>query len=208
MAQGLELLMSDAAADQKKKTLRDRVTEWGRGPWSLPFATFLGFLEASFVFLPMEPLFIPLMTIRRKTAFLVALALLLGNVLGGLLMYWLGAAFAEEAIQPLVSMMDADQAYQDTLEKLNNNGFVTLFMVGITPFPFQAGVAAAGAAGYNIFLFTLAITLSRSIRYAAMATLVTVVGERAEALIKKHELELMIGGLVLFTGFVVYFFFF
>ena len=41
-----------------------------------------------------------------------------------------------------------------------------------------------------------------------MATLVTVVGERAEALIKKHELELMIGGLVLFAGFVVYFFFF
>lgn len=199
--------MSEAAA-HTRKTLRQRVSEWGRGPWSLPFATFLGFLEASFVFLPMEPLFIPLMALRRKTAFLVAAALLLGNVLGGLFMYWLGAVFAEEAIQPLVSMMDAQEAYQSTLDKIENNGFVTLFMVGITPFPFQAGVAAAGAAGYNLVLFTLAITLSRSIRYAAMALLVTIVGERAETIIRKHELELAIAGLVLFAGFGVYFFFF
>ena len=156
----------------------------------------------------MEPLFIPLMALRRKTAFLVAAALLLGNVLGGLFMYWLGAVFAEEAIQPLVSMMDAQEAYQSTLDKIENNGFVTLFMVGITPFPFQAGVAAAGAAGYNLVLFTLAITLSRSIRYAAMALLVTIVGERAETIIRKHELELAIAGLVLFAGFGVYFFFF
>ena len=132
----------------------------------------------------------------------------LGNVLGGLLMYWLGAALAEEAIQPLVSMLDAEDTYQQTMEKLKTDGFATLFMIGITPFPFQVGVAAAGAAGYNLVLFTLAVALSRSIRYFLLAGLVMLVGDKAEKMLKDHELELTIVGVILFAAFVVYFFVF
>lgn len=197
--------MSDTAARQKL-SLREKVSTWGKGPFSLPLAVLIGFIENTIVVVPMEPLFLPLMALRRKTAWLVAAALLLGNVLGGLVMYWLGAAFAEEAIQPLVSMFDAESAYRETMEKLKSDGFTTLFMIGITPFPFQVGVAAAGAAGYNLGLFTIAVTLSRSIRYFALAVLVMLAGERAEKLFKDHELELAIAGLILFAGFVVYFF--
>ena len=154
----------------------------------------------------MEPLFLPIMALRRKTAWLVAAALLAGNVLGGLVMYWLGAAFADDAIQPLVTMLDAEGAYEDTLEKLRTDGFTTLFMIGITPFPFQVGVAAAGAAGYNLGLFVIAVTLSRSIRYFLLAFLVMIVGERAEKILKQHELELTIVGAILFVAFAVYFF--
>ena len=52
------------------------------------------------------------------------------------------------------------------------------------------------------------MTLSRSIRYFALAFLVMLVGERAEDLLEKHESELMISGVLFFVGFVVYFFFF
>ncbi|MEQ8556755.1 MAG: VTT domain-containing protein [Henriciella sp.] len=200
--------MSETAPRKSKKTLRQKISDWGEGPWSLPVSVLIGFIENTIVVVPMEPVFLPIMVLRRKTAWLVAAALLLGNVLGGLVMYWLGAAFADDAIQPLVSMFDAEQAYQNTLDKLRSDGFATLFMIGITPFPFQVGVAAAGAAGYNIALFTIAVTLSRSIRYFALAFLVMLVGERAEDLLEKHESELMISGVLLFVGFVVYFFFF
>jgi len=199
--------MSEAAT-RKRPSLRQKVSQWGRGPWSLPVSVLIGFIENTIIVVPMEPIFLPIMALRRKTAWLVAAALLLGNVLGGLVMYWLGAQFADDAIQPLVSMFDAESAYQDTLEKLRNDGFTTLFMIGVTPFPFQVGVAAAGAAGYNIFLFTLAVALSRSIRYFALAFLVMLVGERAETLLRKHELELILAGLILFAAFVVYFFLF
>lgn len=174
----------------------------------MPLAVLIGFFENTIIVVPMEPLFLPLMALRRRTAWLVAAALLLGNVLGGLMMYWLGATFAEEAIQPLVSMFDAGSAYQETMDGLKSNGFTTLFMIGVTPFPFQVGVAAAGAAGYNLLLFTIAVTLSRSIRYFALAVLVMLVGERAEEILKAHELELAAVGILLFAGFVVYFFLF
>lgn len=199
--------MSDTSAGQHA-SLRDRVSEWGRGPWSLPVATLIGFVENTIIVVPMEPVFLPLMVIRRKTAWLVAAALLLGNVLGGLVMYWLGAAFAEDAIQPLVSMLDAQESYDEMLAKLKNDGFATLFMIGITPFPFQVGVAAAGAAGYSIVFFTIAVALSRSIRYFALAGLVMAIGSRAERVLKEHELGLTILGGVLFIAFAVYFFVF
>ena len=200
--------MSSHTASRPKTSLREKVSAWGKGPWSLPLAVVIGFVENTIVVVPMEPLFLPLMALRRRTAWLVAAALLLGNVLGGLLMYWLGATFAEEAIQPLVSMFDAESAYQETMDGLKSNGFTTLFMIGVTPFPFQVGVAAAGAAGYNLLLFTIAVTLSRSIRYFALAVLVMLVGERAEEVLKAHELELAVVGILLFAGFVVYFFLF
>ena len=150
----------------------------------------------------------PLMVLRPKRAWMVAAALLLGNVLGGLAMYGLGALFAEEAIAPLMRMLDATDTYEQTLKTFDNDGFATLFMIGVTPFPFQVGVAAAGAAGYSLPLFILAVALSRSIRYFALAGLVMLVGERAEEVLKKHQLEILLVGGALFAGFVIYMIFF
>ena len=200
--------MSETAAPSKKRTIRKRVSEWGRGPWSLPVSVLIGIVENTLVVVPAEPVYMPIMALRRRTAWLVAAALLLGNVLGGLIMYWLGAVFADDAIQPLVSMLDANATYEQAMEKIRSDGFVTLFMVGITPFPFQVGTAAAGAAGYSLPLFILAVTLSRSIRYFAEAGLVMLVGDKAEAIMKRHELEFMIVGGILFVAFIVYFLFF
>ena len=200
--------MSETAAPSKKRTIRKRVSEWGRGPWSLPVSVLIGIVENTLVVVPAEPVYMPIMALRRRTAWLVAAALLLGNVLGGLIMYWLGAVFAGDAIQPLVSMLDANATYEQAMEKIRSDGFVTLFMVGITPFPFQVGTAAAGAAGYSLPLFILAVTLSRSIRYFAEAGLVMLVGDKAEAIMKRHELEFMIVGGILFVAFIVYFLFF
>ena len=200
--------MAQSAAEKEKKGFRKTLSEWGEGPWSLPLSTAVGFIENTIIVVPMEPVFVPLMALNRKKAFLVAAALLFGNVLGGLVMYWLGAIFAEEAIRPIVSMLDARESYQDAMSKLQQDGFATLFMIGVTPFPFQVGTAAAGAAGYPVILFVFAVTLSRSIRYFALAGLVMLVGVRAEEMLERHELELTIAGGVLFVAFAAYFFLF
>lgn len=189
------------------KSFRSRISSWGKGPYAYPVAALIGFLEGSFVVVPMEPVFLPLMVLKRKKAWLIATFLLLGNVIGGLLMYWLGAILADDVIQPLVSMFDAQQSYDETVKTLREDGFATLFMIGVTPFPFQVGVAAAGAAGFSLPLFIAAVTLSRSIRFFVLAFLVMLIGERANDFLKKYEVELFIGGLVLFAAFAVYIFF-
>ena len=70
------------------------------------------------------------------------------------------------------------------------------------------GVAAAGAAGFSVLLFTVAVTASRSIRFLVIALLVMIVGQRAEDLLKKYDVEIFVGGLLLFAGFATYLVFF
>ena len=103
--------------------------------------------------------------------------------------------------------MGAAEQYESAIKDLNNNGFLALFLVGVTPFPFQVGTAAAGAAGYNIFLFIAAVAISRSLRYLALAALVRIIGASAREWIEKHQFAIFIGGLVLFAAIAAAMFF-
>ena len=69
-------------------------------------------------------------------------------------------------------------------------------------------MAAAGAAGFPILLFIAAVASSRSIRFLAIAILVMLVGQSAEKLLKKYDVEILVGGLLLFAGFATYLVFF
>ncbi len=166
--------------------------------WTGPASALLGFLEGSFVVFPMEPLFIPMMAARHKRAWVVALWLLAGNVAGGLLMYAFGAYLLEPVAQPLIDTLGLQDEYDQATEDLNENAFMALFLVGVTPFPFQVGTAAAGAAGVPLAVFTAAVSLSRGIRYLALAGIVMAIGSRASTFIQRHERAIFIAGAALF----------
>lgn len=172
--------------------------------WTGPAAAVLGFLEGSFVLFPVEPLAVPMMAARLSRAWVVSLWMLAGNVLAGLLMYALGALLFEPVIEPLLRAFAVEDDYARASESLRENAFLALFVVGVTPFPFQAGTAAAGAAGVSLPLFVAAVTLSRGIRYLALAGLVMLVGSRAPGLIERHERTIFIAGVVLFIAIGVF----
>lgn len=193
--------VEDRQAQPQRKGLRRIISKAARSRWALPFAGLLGFLEGSFIIVAMEPLFIPLMASRGQRAWLVSAFLLVGNVLGAVLMYGLGALLAEPLIEPLMMWLaGGEQAYHDTVERLSANGFAALFAIGITPFPFQVGTAAAGAIGFSLPLFLAAVTLSRGIRYFALGGLVMMIGARARDFIERHELEIFIAGVIIFAA--------
>ena len=179
-------------------SLRDRVANLSRSSWAFPVSILLGFLEGTFVIVAMEPLFIPLMAARAKRAWIIAACLLAGNVLGGLFMYAAGAYFARPELASLITGGTAQEKIDDMMQRLEGNGFLVLFAIGVTPFPFQVGTAAAGAFGYPIGLFVLAVALSRGIRYFGLAILVALIGARSRIWLEKHELEIFLAGAVVF----------
>ncbi len=166
--------------------------------WTGPAAGVLGFLEGSFVVFPMEPLFIPMMAARHKRAWIIALWLLAGNVLGAVLMYGIGAFLLEPVAEPLFRLLGVEQEYEQASGDLEENAFISLFLVGITPFPFQVGTAAAGAVGVPLLIFLAAVSLSRGIRYMALGGLVMLIGSRAREFLERHERAIFIAGVVLF----------
>jgi len=193
-----------ALFESSKAKLRKRLRAVTQSHYALPIAALIGFVENTIVLIAMEPLFLPMMASRGRGAWRIALALLIGNVAGGLAMYSLGMWLEGPVIEPFVESVGAVDTYADAQEQLKENGFVSLFLIGVTPFPFQIGAAAAVVVGYSLIWFVVAVTLSRAIRYGWMAALVMVLGERAEEWIEKHELEIFLLGIGIFLGFVVY----
>jgi membrane protein YqaA with SNARE-associated domain len=103
-------------------------------------------------------------------------------------------------ITPFLEWIGAAETYEETAINIEENGFVALFLVGVTPLPFQVGAVAAGAVGMAVIPFLIAMTLSRAIRYFAESLLVMAIGHRAEDWLVKHELEIFIGGFVVLGG--------
>jgi len=175
-----------------KRLIQSRLMPLGAGT--------LGFLEGSFIFFPIEPLPIPAMAVRARDAFLIAFFLLVGNVFGSVVINGLGAFIAEPVLDPVIDWLGARAAFETAAADIREDGFKALFLIGITPFPFQLGTSAAGAVGYSFFLFVFAVSISRGLRYGGLAAFVAIFGIKASALIDRYEVEIMLGGIILFFG--------
>lgn len=160
----------------------------------------VSFLENSILLFPMEPLFIPVMAARRKQAFMLAGLLTLGCVLGAAATYVAAAWLFEWLVEPLMYATHVYAEYEAVQDDIRENGFWAMFLIGVTPVPFQLGTVAAGVAGMPFGEFLLAVALSRGLRYNAVATVVYLIGAKAEAFIEKYEVEIAVGSVLLFVA--------
>lgn len=179
--------------------LRWLVDQWSTGPAAYVTAALIGLSEAVIPFITPEVFLIPMLA-RAKGAniWLLALCPVLGNLVAGMIFYGLGALLAEPAIEPFMRWIGAADSYARAVQWLHDDGFVALLLLDLTPLPVQAAMTAAGAAHYPIPLFLLAMAISRSVRYLAIAGLVSILGPRARKWLEEHQLEIFVGGLVLF----------
>lgn len=165
----------------------------------MPFwLVIVSFLENSILLLPMEPLLIPVMVANRRRVFYIAALLTLGCVLGAAATYWLAAMAYEPLIGPALDMVGLREKFHGVRDDVQANGFWALFVIGVTPIPFQLGTVAAGLVRIPFETFLAAVVLARGLRYSAEAGLVYFAGARAETLIEKYEAEIAVGCLILF----------
>lgn len=166
----------------------------------MPFwLVLVSFLENSILLFPMEPLFIPVMAARRKQAFFLAALLTLGCVLGAGATYLAAAWLFDSVVEPLMYATHVFAEYKAVQADIRDNGFWAMFLIGVTPVPFQLGTVAAGVAGMPVGEFLLAVVLSRGLRYNAEAALVYFIGAKAQHFIEKYEVEIAVGSTALFV---------
>lgn len=162
-----------------KKLIYSKHMLWGVGLAS--------FLESIIVPIPLEAILIPLMQVKRSQLFLISLAALLGCMLGAMVGYAVGFFIFDLIGEQLVNWVSSPEQFDHVKQKMNDQGFWFVFSVGVVPIPFQIAMLAAGATQYSLFLFLLASSLSRAIRYFGLALLVYFAGNKAQALFKKHK---------------------
>ena len=166
-------------------------------PHGLAWLGVLSALETIILPIPIELIMVPYMLARPQRIWLIAGVTLLGCVVGSLIGYTVGFFLFDSIGQPLLEWMNAQDAYDSFEKKFDDNGFLAILAIGVTPVPFQVALLAASIAGYSMPLFLTAVGIARGLRYFGLALLVWLVGERALALWRRHAVATGFGILLL-----------
>lgn len=165
------------------KKLYDRLTSrhmlWGVGVASV--------LESTVVPIPLEIILIPIMQTNRKRIWRLALAALLGCIIGASIGYGIGFFLYESIGSQLVNLLGNQQEFENIQQAMHQQGFWFVLSVGVTPVPFQLAMIAAGLTSYSIPFFLLATAIARGVRYFGLALLVYHFGNRAERIYREHK---------------------
>lgn len=144
-------------------------------------------LETLLVPIPIEIILIPWMLCHPERKWTIAGVALAGNLAAASLGYGVGISVMEQWGDHLVGLFGSQEAFDAFRSRLQEEGFMAVATISITPVPFQIAILAAGASGYPYPLFLLAALLGRGVRYFGLALLVAVAGDAALRLWERHS---------------------
>lgn len=177
-------------------------------PHALVLLFFLSAMEATLLPIALELVLVPYMVLERKRIWLVSTVALAGFLVGAIGGYYIGFALFDTAGEWFISYLSMQDYYQEFQETLKEDGFVAIFLVGVTPVPFQVAMLAAGAGDYPLSLFLLAAGTARALRYYALALIVLWLGPYTERLWGKYagpvswSILILTGTMLLLTQFL------
>ncbi|KZB69438.1 membrane protein [Thalassospira profundimaris] len=154
------------------RAAQERLAKLAAGRKGLAGIAGASFLETTIIPIPIEIVIAPVMAASRARGFIVATVTLAGSVAGAVGLYFLAWALFDDLAQPLIDMMGSQQQFDELQAKFEDGGFWLVFLVSVTPVPMQIAALAAGAASYPVWLFLIAITISRALRYYGLWALV------------------------------------
>jgi membrane protein YqaA with SNARE-associated domain len=149
-------------------------------------------LESTIVPIPLEAALLPLMQARRDKIWALASAATLGCIVGAMFGYALGY-FIFELIEPwLIGNLATQAQLDEAVAQMQEQGFYFILTLGIVPIPLQIAMVVAGATSYSIFLYVIAIAISRVIRYFGIAIVVYYAGNHAERILLEHKFKVTV----------------
>ena len=152
------------------------------------------FAESTVVPIPIETLLIPVSQLRRDKIWHIAAVATLGCVVGAVFGYAIGMWVFTLFEAQIISLFGEPETFDNIVARMNQEGFWFIVFAGIAPIPLQLAMIAAGASGYPLGWYILAIALSRILRYFGIAYLVWQFGDQAERIMRKHKWR-AVGGL-------------
>jgi len=188
------------------RKLYDWVLHWADTPYG-PLALFLlALAESSFFPIPPDALLIALCLGAIKKSWRFALYTSVASVIGGMIGYSIGLG-----IWPVVDSFFfkyvpgfSESLFQQVMANYNQYGFWYVFLAGFTPIPYKVFTIASGVFKLNFFLFLLASTVSRSLRFFAVAGLFRKFGPGIKGFIDKYfNLLAILFFILLIGGFLI-----
>jgi membrane protein YqaA with SNARE-associated domain len=188
------------------RKLYDWMLHWADTPYG-PLALFLlALAESSFFPIPVDPLLIALCLGAIKKSWRFALYTSLASVTGGMIGYLIGFSIWEAVDSFFFKYIPgfSESLFNRVMANFNEYGFWYVFAAGFTPIPYKVFTIASGVFKLNFFLFVIASTISRSLRFFAIAALFRKFGPEIKSFIDKYfNLLAILFFILLFGGFLV-----
>jgi membrane protein YqaA with SNARE-associated domain len=188
------------------RKLYDWVLHWAETPYG-PLALFLlALAESSFFPIPPDPLLIALCLGAIKKSWRFAFYTSIASVIGGALGYLIGYAVWDLVDSFFFKYVPffTESTFQTVLTHYQKSGLWYVFLAGFTFIPYKIFTIASGVFKLNFFLFFLASTTSRSLRFFAVAGLFRKFGPGIKTFIDKYfNWLVLLFFILLFGGFLL-----
>tara|TARA_B100001173_G_scaffold213232_1_gene184077 strand:- start:1687 stop:2292 length:606 start_codon:yes stop_codon:yes gene_type:complete len=170
----------------------------------------ISFVESSFFPIPPDVMVIPMVISRRNDFLKIFFITTLFSLLGGILGYFIGAAFFDLGMQ-VMTFYNYEDKFIDLKSNLTNNeGFYAwlgiLFLAGFTPLPYKVFTIASGLIGFNILIFIIISLISRGLRFFIVCYLSYKFGHLFTQFMDEHgsKWSTIIGILIVIIGIIIY----
>lgn len=170
------------------KKLYDWVLHWAETPYG-PLALFLLALVESSIFpVPPDPLLIALCLGAVKKSWRFAFYASVASVLGGIGGYMIGYGLWDAVSSFFFHYVPGftPDKFQYVLVHYQEQGFLYVFLAGLTPIPYKIFTIASGVFKMNFPLFVLASAVSRSLRFFGVAALFWKFGPPIKEFIERY----------------------
>ncbi len=188
------------------KRLYDWMLHWADTPYGLLALFLLALAESSFFPIPVDPLLIALCLGAIKKSWRFAFYTSVASVLGGMIGYWIGFGIWGGVDSFFFKYIPgfSESLFNGVMANFNEYGFWYVFAAGFTPIPYKVFTIASGVFKLNFFLFVIASTISRSLRFFLIAALFRKFGPEIKNFIDKYfNLLAILFFILLLGGFLV-----
>ena len=188
------------------RKLYNWVLHWAETPYGLLALFLLALAESSFFPIPPDPLLIALCLGAIKKSWRFALYASIASIIGGMIGYFIGFGLWISVDSFFFKYIPGftESLFEQVTANFNKYGFWYVFVAGFTPIPYKVFTIASGVFKLNFFLFLLASTISRSLRFFAVAALFRKFGPEIKSFIDKYfNLFAILFFLLLFGGFLL-----
>jgi len=187
-----------------KNLIDNQIKSFSNTRFAMPFIFFIGYVEAIIFPLPQEIFMVPMMLSERSKVFRIAFYSFIGSILGGITAYYLGLLFFDSVVNPIINFYDYSHHFLFFKDKINEFGFIYVFIGGFTPLPFKIITLTSGALSIPFWNFLIAAILSRGLRFYLVGFLVWKYGEKVINTVDKklNLISFCILGIVLIFYFI------
>lgn len=163
----------------------------------------VSFTESIFFPIPPDLLLIPMALADRKNAFKLAAYCLIFSLFGGVIGYFIGYYFMDFIGMPIVKFYGLEDKYLTLQGYYKEYSAWAVAVAGLTPIPYKLCTLTAGAFKINFIIFIVASTLSRGLRFFAVAGLIYLFGEKVRFFLEKRfDLVIAATTVLVVLGFV------